>query len=346
MADIAVNTRVLSAPVTGVQRYTKELLARWDGQVDPLAPNHSLHGLAGHAWEQFVLPAKLNGKLLFSPSNSGPLGAKRQVLTVHDMSVFDWPEGFSPQFAAWYRFLLPKLLKRALLIITDSQFTKERILARVDVGEEKVKVIHCGVSPQFRPEAISESNETMKSLKLPSRNYILTVGSLEPRKNLSRLFRAWERVWQRMPDDLWLVVVGSKGSTRVFADATVGSMPPRVFLADRVDESDLPSLYAGALGLAYVSLYEGFGLPPLEAMASGIPVLAGNRSSLPEVVGDAGILVNPEDEEEIAEGLHALVHNSALRQNLRERGLVRAKRFCWDQTAQRTWQVLQQAAAG
>jgi glycosyltransferase involved in cell wall biosynthesis len=261
------------------------------------------------------------------------------------MSVFDWPEGFSPRFAAWYRFLLPKLLQRALRIITDSEFTKGRILAHVDIRPEKITVIPCGVSPHFRPEAISEAGKAIASQKLPSRNYILTVGSLEARKNLARLFRAWGQVWERMPEDLWLVVVGGKGSGRVFANVQVDRMPPRVFLADRVDDSELPALYAGALGLAYVSLYEGFGLPPLEAMASGIPVLVGNRSSLPEVVGDAGILVDPENEEEIAEGIRALVENSALRRDLRERGLLRARKFSWDETARRTWHVLQAAAA-
>ncbi len=343
--EVAVNTRVLYAPVTGVQRYATELLARWDGMVHPIAPSGSLHGLAGHAWEQCVLPAKLHGRLLFSPSNTGPLGTERQVLTLHDMSVFDWPEGFSPHFAAWYRFLLPRLLKRVLLITTDSEFTKGRILAHIHIEPEKVRVVPCGVSSRFRPEAISETVQTIASLKLPSSNYILTVGSLEPRKNLYRLFRSWARVLERMPEDLWLVVVGGRGSGRVFAKVQVDRTPPRVFLADHVNDSELPSLYAGALGLAYVSLYEGFGLPPLEAMASGIPVLAGNRSSLPEVVGDAGILVDPENEEEIAEGIHALVENPALRRDLRERGLLRARQFSWDETARRTWDVLEAAAS-
>jgi glycosyltransferase involved in cell wall biosynthesis len=339
MEDVAVNTRALHATVTGVQRYTTELLACWNEQVVCIAPSRPLHGLSGHAWEQCVLPARVNGRLLFSPSNTGPLGVKRQVLTVHDMSVFDWPEGFHPRFAAWYRFLLPRLVKRVLVVITVSQFTKGRILAQVDVMPEKIEVVPCGVSSRFRPEAVSEVDKIRASMKLPSSNYILTVGSLEPRKNLARLFRAWASVCERMPEDLWLVVVGAKGSARVFASMQINDLPPRVFLADHVDDSELPCLYAGALALAYVSLYEGFGLPPLEAMASGIPVLAGNRSSLPEVVGDAGILVDPENEEEIAEGIYTLVENSPLRRDLRERGLLRARRFSWDETARKTMEI-------
>jgi glycosyltransferase involved in cell wall biosynthesis len=345
MEDFVINTRVLHAPVTGVQRYTKELLARWNGQVERIAPRGALPGGAGHAWEQFVLPGQVKGRLLFSPSNTGPLRVRNQVVTIHDMSVFDCPEGFSPSFGKWCRFLLPRLAKRARFVLADSEFTKRRILAHIAIPPEKIKVVYCGVSASFGPQALSEAQRVIAALKLPSRRYILTVGSLEPRKNLARLLRAWKQVRQRLPEDLWLVVVGGKGSSRVFAHVPVESVP-RVFFADRVDDADLSALYAGAFGFAYVSLYEGFGLPPLEAMASGIPVLAGNRSSLPEVVGDAGILVDPENEGEIGEGLCALVENSSLRQDLRERGLARAQQFCWDQTALRTWQILQEAVAG
>jgi len=346
MEDVAVNTRVLNAPMSGVQRYARELLVRWDGQVDNITPSSSLYGLAGHAWEQFVLPARLHGRLLFSPSNTGPLKARRQVLTIHDMSVFDWPKGFSPHFAAWYRFLLPRLARQVIQVVTVSEFVKERIIHHTKISSEKVTVVPQGVSSRFCPEARSGLETAVVSLRLPSRNYLLVVGSLEPRKNLPRLFRAWTRALERMPEEIWLVIVGGRGSRQVFANLPDMNTPPRVFWADRVDDSELPSLYAGALGSIYVSLYEGFGLPVLEAMASGAPVLAGNRSSLPEVVGDAGILVDPEDEEEIADGLQVLVGDSALRQGLRERGLLRAKQFSWDETARKTWHVLQAAATG
>src|SRR5258708_20977110 len=120
MQQIAINTRALSAPMTGVQRYTTELLARWDEHAERIAPNGSLRGLAGHAWEQFVLPARVRGRLLFSPSNTGPLESKNQVVTIHDTAVFDCPEGFNPRFAPWYRFLLPRLARRGPLALTLS----------------------------------------------------------------------------------------------------------------------------------------------------------------------------------------------------------------------------------
>ena len=343
MQRVAINTRALRAHMTGVQRYTTELLARWNGNTDPIAPKKALHGLAGHAWEQFVLPVQLKGRLLFSPSNTGPLRATNQVVTIHDTSVFDCPEAFSPSFAVWYRFLLPRLAQRSRLVITDSEFIKQRILVHTKVSPDKVKVIPCGVDSRFCPEAIVRLEEAAACLRLPSRHFILAVGSLEPRKNLVRLFQAWSRIQDRIPENVWLVVAGASGNSRIFSGGQLDALPSRVLLAGHVEEHLLPGLCAGAIAMVYPSLYEGFGLPPLEAMASGTPVLAGNRSSLPEVVGDAGLLVNPLDVEEIGEGICRLVEDATLREQLRQKGLHRAKQFSWDETARRTWDALQAA---
>jgi glycosyltransferase involved in cell wall biosynthesis len=342
MRRIVVNTRVLGAPVTGVQRYTKELLKRWNGHIDTISPKSYARGILGHAWEQLILPATLGKRLLFSPSNTGPL-KKNQVVMIHDMAAFDSPETFSSLFAAWYQFLLPRLAHEVRRIITVSEFVKERIVVHTKVRLSKIVVIPNGVASQFCPEAVSGLDRALHALQIPSRDYILAVGSMEKRKNLRRLFQAWAAVQHRVPKDLWLVVVGAKGDSRVFAGVRFDNLPARVFVAGHVDESLLPSLFAGALLLTYVSYYEGFGLPPLEAMASGTPVLVGNCSSLPEVVGDAGILADPFNVEAIADGIYSVVQNSALRADLRRKGLLRAKRFSWDETARRTWHVLEEA---
>src|ERR1700722_17851864 len=149
MRRIVVNTRSLSTHITGVQRYTRELLARWNGQADQIAPRTSMHGIRGHAWEQLVLPRLLDNALLFSPSNSGPVESRNQVLTIHDMVYFDHPETLRRTFTAWYQFLLPRLAPRVRKIITVSRFIKERILAHTRVPEEKVVVIPNGVGPRF-----------------------------------------------------------------------------------------------------------------------------------------------------------------------------------------------------
>jgi glycosyltransferase involved in cell wall biosynthesis len=344
MRRILVNTRVLCAPVTGIQRCTRELLMRWNGHADTVSPKSCARGVSGHAWEQLILPATLGRRLLFSPSNTGPL-KENQVVMIHDMAAFDSPETFSPLFAAWYQYLLPRLVHRVRRIITVSEFVKERIIVHTKVSRSKIVVVPNGVASQFCPEAVSGLGRAVDVLQIPSSTYILAVGSIEKRKNLPRLLQAWAAVQHRVPKDLWLVVVGGKGDSRVFAGVPFYNLPARVFWAGHVDESLLPSLFAGALLLAYVSYYEGFGLPPLEAMASGTPVLAGNRSSLPEVVGDAGVLVDPFSRDEIAEGIRGMIDNSALLEDLRCRGLARAKQFSWDEAARRTWDVLQAASA-
>jgi glycosyltransferase involved in cell wall biosynthesis len=342
---ILVNTRVLDAPITGIQRCTKELLARWNGYNDTISPKSCARGILGHVWEQLILPSALGNRLLFSPSNTGPL-RENQVVMIHDMAVFDSPETFSPLFVAWYQLLLPKLARCVRRIITPSEFVKERVALHTKVDRSKIVVIPNGVASQFCPEAILGLGRAADILQIPSRNYILAVGSMEKRKNLPRLFQAWDAVRSRLPEDLWLVVVGAKANTRVFAGMRLDNIPARVFLAGHVEESLLPCLFSGALLLIYVSYYEGFGLPPLEAMASGTPVLASDCSSLPEVVGDAGILVDPFNVEGIGRAIHLLVENPSLRAALRNKGLLRAKRFSWDESAKRTWTVLQEAATG
>jgi glycosyltransferase involved in cell wall biosynthesis len=341
--EFAVNARVLANRLTGVERYTAQLLQQWNGKVARLAPTHPRNGLAGHAWEQFVLPARLEGRLLFSPSNSGPLAVSRQVVTVHDMSVFDCAAFFHMQFAAWYQFLIPKLVKVSRKVITVSEFTKERILKWTKVAADKIAVVHPGVDTHFSPAAISRKPKILTELKIPSANYILTVGSLEPRKNLAALLRAWSKIESTMPE-VWLVVSGTSGNPRVFNSAGLGKLPRRVILTGHISDEFLAGLYAGALAVAYPSLYEGFGLVPLEAMASGTAVLVGNCASLTEVVGDAALIVDPRSEDELSEGLMRLVQDHSLRERLSSKGLQRAGQFRHDQSAQKVWQILESAA--
>ncbi|WP_428384686.1 glycosyltransferase family 4 protein [Nevskia ramosa] len=340
----AANTRILSGHTTGVQRYALELLARFGNQVHAVAPTKPRHGVNGHLWEQFVLPSKLDGRLLWSPSNTGPLMIERQIVTLHDVVPIDHPEWLNPRFAAWYQFLTPKLVRRVRSVITDSLATRERILHYFPDVESKIEVVHIGVDQRFHERDASERESARKALGIPSPHYVFALGSLEPRKNLSRLLQAWARIEHRVPDDVWLVLAGARGKKLVFGDVSFESLPPRVHLSGYVPDELLPALYSGAIAAPYLSVYEGFGLPPLEAMACGSPPLTGDRTSLPEVVGDAGVMVDPFDVDAIADGLLRLIENPSLRAQLSARGVVRAKAFTWEKTAAETWSIIERAS--
>ena len=175
---IAINTRVLAHPTTGVERYLIELLARMGPDIYQCAPRSALGGIKGHAWEQLVLPAKLRGRLLFSPCNTGPLAVANQVVTIHDVAALDHPEWLNAKFALWYRWLTPRLARRVKHIIAVSEFTRGQIVAHTGVPAEKITVIPNGVDARFAPMAPEAIAAALAPLALPSRKYILAVGSV------------------------------------------------------------------------------------------------------------------------------------------------------------------------
>lgn len=336
---VNVNGRYLLQRVTGVQRYAREIVARLADRCEVIRPAPSVRGLAGQLWEQLILPIRKGRGLLWSPSNTGPLAVREQVVTVHDCAVFDHAECFSRAFAVLHQQLVPRLARRVRLLITVSEFSKARILAHCRVPAERVKVIANGVDSRFVPQAAPAVMEAIERLRLP-KDYVLCVGSLEPRKNLGRLLEAWRRV-QTQVEGLSLVLAG--GSHHVFRDAGLDELTHGVHLAGYVDDDLLPAIYSGARAFVYPSLYEGFGLPILEAMACGTPVICSNTTALPETAGDAARLVDPLAPESIAEGILEVVRSEAWQRDLRQRGLARARQFTWDRTAEETWHSLTRA---
>ncbi len=342
---IFVNTRVLNLRMAGVQRYVAEMLKRLAPELEEIRPSRAGAGLPGHGWEQGVLPCLVGRQVLWSPANTGPLTVARQVVTIHDVVPLDHPEWLSPRFAALHRWLIPKLARRAARVIASSEFSRRRIIECTGIPADKVSAVPLAADPRFQPQPEAAIQAMIAAQRLPGRNYVLTVGAIEPRKNLPRLLEAWRRVLPRIDPDTWLVVSGEPGRSAVFRETCIENVPARVHFAGYVPDERLPALYTGARVFVYMSLYEGFGLPPLEAMACGTPVITGNRTSLPEVVGDGGLMVDPTDVRAIASALHMVLLDRESRRSLAERGLLRSKRFSWKTTSEMTLQILSEVAA-
>jgi glycosyltransferase involved in cell wall biosynthesis len=290
-----------------------------------------------------VLPKIARGHLLWSPANTGPLTLGRQVLTVHDTASIDHPEWFDTRFSAWYRSITPILARRVSRLITVSEFSKRRLIELTGIPASRIAVIPNGVDARFHPRSPEEIRQVTKRTGIPTKNYLLSVSSLEPRKNLPRLLEAWRLSTARLPADVWLVVAGAEGKDNIFRAESIETIPPRVLFAGFVADDDLPALYSGAIALLYPSMYEGFGLPPLEAMAAGTVPIVGNSSSLPEVVGEAGILVDPFRVDELGEAIVRIVEYNELRAKLSLLGIQRGREFTWERAADATWRVLLEA---
>ncbi|MBQ27777.1 MAG: mannosyltransferase [Nitrospiraceae bacterium] len=337
---IVCNLRNCRAPLTGVQRYTQELLQQAPDEVKAIAPPYPLSGVAGHLWEQCVLPFHSQGKTLWSPGNTGPLVVRNQVVTIHDLATIDHPEWFSRRFATWYNFLLPRLVQRVAHIITISHFTKQRLMEKCAVAEDHISVIPNGIAPSFTPQDTSTIQRMRERLKIPSEHYLLAIGSLEQRKNIDRQLSVWRNIQNDVPNDLWLVLFGGTATSSIFRHTQPHNIPPRVHVLGYVPDDVLAPLYAGATVFLYLSMYEGFGLPVLEAMASGTPVLTSNLTALTEVASDSAICVDPYHEDEIASALLTLIRDTSLRATLSEKGRTHSARFSWEKSAHMTFKVL------
>jgi glycosyltransferase involved in cell wall biosynthesis len=341
---IAVNGRFRAHRRTGMERYAYEVTSRLKGKLREIRPEKALKGPKGHLWEQCYLPAAASGSLLWSPNNTGPIFTRRQVCTIHDIIPIDHPEWFSKSFAAWYRWLLPTLARSVQHLIAVSEFTRSRVIEAFGLNPEKVSVVSNGIGPEFVPRTKEEIDQVRVRLGLPPNPYVLCVGSIEPRKNVPRLLEAWTRVRRKYPD-LHLIVTGlNKGGSNVFRAVNFDKIPAGVFFTGYVEDSDLPALYSGATIFVYPSVYEGFGLPPVEAMACGTPVVTSEGTSLSEVVGNAAVLANPNDTDSIADGILRLAASDSLRAELRRAGFARAQRFNWDAAATQTWRILSREA--
>jgi glycosyltransferase involved in cell wall biosynthesis len=265
----------------------------------------------------------------------GGLDRVKLVVTVHDLSFLRHPEWFTRSRAAYYRAAIRPTVTKADLILADSEATAHDLQDLLGVATERIVVTPLGVNTRFAPASTEDVARARKTYQLPER-FFLYLGTIEPRKNLARLIEAFNAIANTT--DLDLVIAGREGWR---ADSTIiahrlSPFRSRIHFPGFVADDDLPALLSAAEVFVWPSLWEGFGLPPLEAMACGVPVITSSTSSLPEVVGDAAMMVDPEDVPALADAMATLAGDEMRRADLRNAGLERAGQFTWRRTAELT----------
>ncbi len=259
-----------------------------------------------------------------------------RIVTVHDLAFLIHPECADHHLREFLERAVPRSAAEADYIIADSENTRNDVICLLDAKPDRVFVVHGGVDSSFRPASSDAVTEVRNTYELNDR-YVLAVGVIEPRKNFPRLIEAYSRFRARTGMDCQLVIAGGKGwlSEETFSQAERSPFPSDIRFTGYVPDKDLAALYTGAELFAYPSLYEGFGLPVLEAMACGTPVVCANTSSLPEFAGDAALLVSPEDSDAIADALEAVCTDSGIREGLTQRGTERAAEYHWERSAEK-----------
>jgi glycosyltransferase involved in cell wall biosynthesis len=285
-----------------------------------------------------TLPLRLD--LLHSPDFIPPRGPHRSVITIHDLNFLYYPKFLTAESRSYYNDQIDVAVKRADHIMTDSEATRQDVIEKLHVSPETVTTVLLGVSEHFCPASDAQIEAFTAKHDLIC-GYILFVGTFEPRKNLAGLLRAYAQLRADMPDLPPLVIAGRRGwlDEEIYELAASLKLGSHLTWLEDVPYVDLSALYSGASVLCLPSFYEGFGFPPLEAMACGTPTVSADRASLPEVVGDAGLLIDPERPASIAAGLRRVLTDSALAADLSQRGLARARTFQWSSTARQVLDV-------
>jgi glycosyltransferase involved in cell wall biosynthesis len=326
VASVAINGRAAVRVETGgVERVASELAARLPklrpDRYRVVAPRPGLAHRRGHLWEQLALPLAARGaRLILSPANTAPLASRRNVVYVHDLAPLREPAWFGRAYGAWHRFSLRRLAERAALILVPSEFVARELQELLGVSRDRVRVVPPGLGPELSPTA----GPRPAGLERP---YVLAVGTSSARKNLTLLDRLAPQLDEAGLDT---VIAGSDRTyLRGPAAATRGAGARRL---GYVHEAALPALYAHAQVLAMPSLYEGFGLPCIEAMACGTPVVAADRAALPEACGGAALLADPDDADAFARAL--LEAAGPASERLAAAGRERAAALSWERSAE------------
>ncbi len=356
---VYINGRFLTQPATGVQRYALELLNALDQvfENDPtskqnvriicLIPkgieNKSLPEwkniqiqkcgrLCGNLWEQIELPFYARQGLLVDLCNIGPVFHFNQIVVFHDASVFAVPQAYSFAFKIKYRLIMRVLGRTARQVLADSYFSQEELARYIKISKNKIRVIPGGCEHILN---IDPDYSIINDNRITHTPFLLAVGSSSPHKNLAIVVNAFERYKN---NSISLVIAGGTFS-KVF-NAVETAETPRTIRLGYVTDAQLRALYSRAVGFIFPSIYEGFGLPPLEAMACGCPVICSNRASMPEICGDAALYFDPLNEGDINHSINLLLENFSLQDSLRIKGFERVKCFSWKNAAESLLEIL------
>ncbi len=356
---IAFNGRFLSQTVTGVQRYAIELVKGIDALIDQgviekskysfslLAPKKIKQGfplnniplrqvgaLGGHLWEQFELPVFASDALIVNLCNTGPVMRRNQMVTMHDASVFAFPGEYSFAFLVWYKALLAALGFMSKRIISVSQFSKEELARFCGISPQKMRAIYHGKEHILSAPA---DYEVIERNHLREYRYILAVGSMNPNKNFDCITAAIKLLDQ---ENCRLVITGSTNH-KIFSGSPL-SPGKNTAVLGYVTDGQLRALYEKAACLVYPSFYEGFGFPPVEAMACGCPIVVSDIAPLKEICKDAALYCDPFSPEDVAQKIRQLLSNDDLGQLLRTKAFHRLKELSWEKCSRETWGVMQE----
>lgn len=359
---IYINGRFLKASVTGVQRYAYELLRTFDRLIDRndpavqdyefivLAPTGEIHDLGtrhievrqagrfgGQLWEQLSLPNLAKDGFLLNLCNAAPLFKRKQAVTLHDAAVYSAPDTYSTAFKMWYKTMFRIVGRTSPLILTCSNNSKNELVRHCGIRDDKIKVIYHGKEHVLQTGTAPEF-AAKQDLKRP---FVLAVSSQSPNKNFRSIVRAAE-------------LIGDQGFDFVIA----GGTNPKIFKSEEtelgdnvrhvgyVEDEELRTLYETAACFVFPSFYEGFGFPPLEAMACGCPVVSSDTASLPEVCGDAVLYCDPKSPEDIANKIARVMGDPSLQSEMKQKGLAQAAKFSWEKCAYETLNEVEIHAVG
>ena len=347
-----VNGRYLTQKATGVHRYAFEICNKLhemgvDFHVavpNEIHPDYKFNfkvvkcgSLNTHLWEQISLPRylkRIGSPLLISFTGCGPLNYSNQIMTIHDVSHERYPEWFSKNYYRFYHYMMPRIGKKAHAVLTVSEFSKKEIVDTLGINAEKIHVVHSNVPFHNKPS----KEEILSFTRNPeAERYILAVSSMDPRKNFIRLVEAFDKIKDKSVK-LYIIGMSFKAFNTPDLQKLIGE---NVHLPGYIPDEKLQTMYQNALLSVYPSLYEGFGLPPLESMTYGCPVINSDIPALREVSQDAALYVDPYNVEDITEKIEQLLVDEPLRKELQEKGLLQIKKYSWDKSAKQVYELAQ-----